>query len=82
MDSVNRGEFLTNIGTVNLYKNSVASNFAIYTVHSLLNCGDEIKTIYTNRKCTVNEEINVSKILKRKRKAKVKVWSSRRDIWE
>ena len=82
MDSVNRGEFLTNIGTVNLYKNSVASNFTIYTVHSLLNCGDEIKTIYTNRKCTVNEEINVSKILKRKRKAKVKVWSSRRDIWE
>jgi hypothetical protein len=82
VDFLNGGEFLTNIGTVNLLKHSVASNFTVCTVHSLLNCGDEIKTNYTNRKCTVNEEINVRKILKRKRKARVEVWSSRRDIWE
>jgi len=48
-------------------KNSVASNFTIYTVHSLLNCGDELKTNYTNRKCTVNEEINIRKFFLRGR---------------
>jgi hypothetical protein len=30
----------------------------------------------------MNEEINASKILKGKRRAKIKVWSSRHDIWE
>lgn len=68
--------------TCQLQKQSVISDSTIYTVHSLLDCGDKIKTNYTNQKCTVHVEINVRKILKWKRKAKVKVLSSRHDIWE